>query len=89
MVNLTIRLSKSGSNSGLKPEHSLLEADEATLPPHLVDHADLPVVRGVGFLYPETCRINFVGVKAQRKLGDKVHICLMCNFPIAVYGRMV
>lgn len=88
MVNLTIRLSKSGSNSGLKPEHSLLEADEAALLPHLLD-TDLPVVKGLGFLCPETCSINFVGVKAHRKPGDKVHICLMCNFPIAIYGRMV
>ncbi|KAG0556092.1 hypothetical protein KC19_11G025400 [Ceratodon purpureus] len=87
MVNLTIRLSKVGSNSGLKPEPSLLEADEASLPPRLVD-GDLPVAKGTGFLFPGTCRINFVGVKAQRKPGDKVHICLMCDFPIAVYGRM-
>ena len=87
-MNLTIRLSKGGSNSGLKADHSLLKADEASLPPQLVD-ADLPIVKGIGFLYPETCRINFIGAKAQRKPGDKVHICLMCNFPIAVYGRMV
>lgn len=88
MVNLTIRLSKSGANSGLKPEHNLLEADETSLAPDFVD-ANLPVAKGIGFLFPETCRINFVGAKVQPKPGGKVHICLMCNFPIAVYGRLV
>ena len=88
MVNLMIRLSKSGANSGLKPEHNLLEADETSLAPHFLD-TNLHVVKGIGFLFPETCRINFVGAKVLPKPGGKVHICLMCSFPIAVYGRMV
>ncbi|XP_073391979.1 uncharacterized protein [Physcomitrium patens] len=87
MVNLTIRLSKAGGNSGLKAEQNLLEANEASLPSKLIG-ADLPHANGLGFSWSDICTVNIVGFKAQRKSGEKVHICLRCNFPIAVYGRM-
>lgn len=56
--------------------------------PHLID-TDLPLLRGVGVVPSEPCAVNFVGVKAHRRPGDKVHICVRCNFPIAVYGRLI
>jgi len=88
MVNLTTLLNKSRANSRLKPQHNLLEANETTLAPHFVE-GNLSIVKGIGFLFPETCKTNFVGAKVQPKNGSKVHICLMCNFPIVIYGRLV
>ena len=33
--------------------------------------------------------VDLIGVKSERKLGDKIHICVNCNFPINTYGRLV
>jgi E3 ubiquitin-protein ligase Hakai len=62
----------------------------SVLPPHLVGE-DLALARGLGTVSTDSssCVINLVGVKARRRPGDKVHICVRCNFPIAVYGRLV
>jgi hypothetical protein len=52
---------------------------------------DLALAKGLGTVSTDSssCVINLVGVKARRRPGDKVHICVRCNFPIAVYGRLV
>jgi E3 ubiquitin-protein ligase Hakai len=62
----------------------------SVLPPHLVGE-DLALAKGLGTVSTDSssCVINLVGVKARRRPGDKVHICVRCNFPIAVYGRLV
>lgn len=96
MVNLTICLVKAGAGAGGSPGENQ-ELAGGTIPsaskdpsmsPHLID-TDLPLLRGVGVVPSEPCAVNFVGVKAHRRPGDKVHICVRCNFPIAVYGRLV
>eukprot|EP00242_Pyramimonas_sp_CCMP2087_P015017 CAMPEP_0198212740 /NCGR_PEP_ID=MMETSP1445-20131203/27486_1 /TAXON_ID=36898 /ORGANISM="Pyramimonas sp., Strain CCMP2087" /LENGTH=181 /DNA_ID=CAMNT_0043887271 /DNA_START=113 /DNA_END=658 /DNA_ORIENTATION=- len=33
--------------------------------------------------------VDLIGVKSDRKLGDKIHICVNCNFPINTYGRLI
>lgn len=90
MVNLTIRLSKAGASPGAKhePVSTPATSEGPSIPPHLVD-VDLPLAKGLGILNTDACGVNFVGVKARRRPGDKVHICVRCNFPIAVYGRLV
>lgn len=92
MVNLTIRLGKAGVGPGGKQEQgggaSSGGVKGPSVAPHLVD-TDLPLLKGVGTVFSEPCAVNFVGVKARRRPGDKVHICVRCNFPIAVYGRLV
>ncbi|CAM6007348.1 unnamed protein product [Sphagnum balticum] len=61
----------------------------SVLPPHLVGE-DLALAKGLGTVSTDSSSfvINLVGVKARRRPGDKVHICVRCNFPIAVYGRL-
>jgi len=94
MVNLTIRLGKAGA-SGKQEQasggiNSVTTTKGPSIPPHLVPVVtDLPLLKGVGIVFSEPCAVNFVGVKARRRPGDKVHICVRCNFPIAVYGRLV
>ena len=92
MVNLTIRLGKAGVSPGGKQEQAGGSnpgtAKGPSISPHLVD-TDLPLLKGVGTVFSEPCAVNFVGVKARRRPGDKVHICVRCNYPIAVYGRLV
>jgi E3 ubiquitin-protein ligase Hakai len=61
----------------------------SVLPSHLVGE-DLALAKGLGTVSTDSSSyvINLVGVKARRRPGDKVHICVRCNFPIAVYGRL-
>jgi hypothetical protein len=33
--------------------------------------------------------VELLGHKSARRVGDKIHICTNCNFPISVYGRLV
>lgn len=93
MVNLTIRLGKAGASPGGGKQEQAGGINSVTtkgpsIPAHLVD-TDLPLLKGVGTVFSEPCAVNFVGMKARRRPGDKVHICVRCNFPIAVYGRLV
>lgn len=55
---------------------------------YLID-IDLLFLRGVGVVFLEFCVVNFVGVKVYCRFGDKVYICVWCNFLIVVYGRLV
>lgn len=92
MVNLTIHLSKAGFSCGLKEMHHIsatsLPDEGAAISPCLADCSS-PLLKGVGTVFSDACVGNSVGMKASRRPGDKVHLCVKCNFPIAVYGRLV
>ncbi|XP_065853131.1 E3 ubiquitin-protein ligase HAKAI homolog [Euphorbia lathyris] len=84
---MLIRLSKPSSESGggiVKP----LPADTVTVacPDHLV-LADLPVAKGIGASTAATT-VKTVGRRSRRQLGERVHFCVRCDFPIAIYGRL-
>lgn len=85
---MLIRLSKPSSESGggtVRP----LPADTVTVacPDHLV-LADLPVAKGIGAATAATI-VKTVGRRSRRQLGERVHFCVRCDFPIAIYGRLV
>ncbi|KAH9320761.1 hypothetical protein KI387_015400 [Taxus chinensis] len=56
-------------------------------PDHLV-LADLLVAKGLGLGLSNVKLVKTVGRKRRRRPGEKVHICLCCDFPIAIYGRL-
>lgn len=85
---LQIRLSTvptSDGGSGAKP----MQVDTVTVacPDHLV-LADLPVAKGLGSATASSL-VKTVGRKSRRQLGERVHFCVRCDFPIAIYGRLV
>lgn len=85
---LQIRLSKAPSSDGggaAKP----LPAETVTVacPDHLV-LADLPVAKGIGAATAASL-VKTVGRRSRRQLGERVHFCVRCDFPIAIYGRLV
>ncbi|XP_044474331.1 E3 ubiquitin-protein ligase HAKAI homolog [Mangifera indica] len=84
---LQIRLSKAPSSDGggaAKP----LPAETVTVacPDHLV-LADLPVAKGIGAATAASL-VKTVGRRSRRQLGERVHFCVRCDFPIAIYGRL-
>lgn len=86
---LQIRLSKvpqaEGGGGAVKP----LPAETVTVacPDHLV-LADLPVAKGIGAATAASI-VKSVGRRSRRQLGERVHFCVRCDFPIAIYGRLV
>lgn len=85
---LQIRLrrdSPTETGSGARP--SPTETVTVACPDHLV-LADLPVAKGIGSVTPTTV-IKPVGRRSRRQLGERVHFCVRCDFPIAIYGRLV
>ncbi|GER55832.1 RING/U-box superfamily protein [Striga asiatica] len=83
---LQIRLSKPASENGatVKPVH--VDSVTVACPDHLV-LADLPVAKSLG-LPCSTAIIKTVGRRSRRQLGERVHFCVRCDFPIAIYGRL-
>lgn len=84
---LQIRLrrdSPTETGSGARP--SPTETVTVACPDHLV-LADLPVAKGIGSVTP-TNVIKPVGRRSRRQLGERVHFCVRCDFPIAIYGRL-
>ncbi|KAF4356975.1 hypothetical protein F8388_015951 [Cannabis sativa] len=84
---LQIRLSKTPSTDGAgcaKP----MPVDTVTVacPDHLV-LADLPVAKGIGAAIAASL-VKSVGRRSRRQLGERVHFCVRCDFPIAIYGRL-
>ncbi|KAF8105116.1 hypothetical protein N665_0163s0086 [Sinapis alba] len=73
-----------GGGGGARP--SPTETVTVACPDHLV-LADLPVAKGIGSVTPTTV-INPVGRRSRRQLGERVHFCVRCDFPIAIYGRL-
>lgn len=86
---LQIRLSKvpqaESGGGAVKP----LPAESVTVacPDHLV-LADLPVAKGIGAATAASI-VKSVGRRSRRQLGERVHFCVRCDFPIAIYGRLV
>lgn len=90
---LQIRLSKGGGgssgNGGGVPGGKLaatVETVTVACPDHLV-LADLPVAKSLGAVTASAVRS--VGRRSLRHLGERVHFCVRCDFPIAIYGRIV
>ncbi|KAG5009930.1 E3 ubiquitin-protein ligase Hakai [Glycine soja] len=84
---LQIRLSKapaSEGSAGLKL--SPVETVTVACPDHLV-LADLPVAKGIGAATAASL-VKTLGRRSRRQLGERVHFCVRCDFPIAVYGRL-
>uniref|UniRef100_A0A9I9CVR0 RING-type E3 ubiquitin transferase n=1 Tax=Cucumis melo TaxID=3656 RepID=A0A9I9CVR0_CUCME len=85
---LQIRLSKvpqaESGGGAVKP----LPAESVTVacPDHLV-LADLPVAKGIGAATAASI-VKSVGRRSRRQLGERVHFCVRCDFPIAIYGRL-
>ncbi|GMI71393.1 hypothetical protein like AT5G01160 [Hibiscus trionum] len=84
---LQIRLSKgpsSDAGGSVKP----LPAETVTVacPDHLV-LADLPVAKSIGAATSSSL-VRTVGRRSRRQLGERVHFCVRCDFPIAIYGRL-
>ena len=88
MKMLQIRLRSvppSEGGAGAKP----VPMDTVTVicPDHLV-LADLPVAKGLGSATAVSL-VKTVGRRSRRQLGERVHFCVRCDFPIAIYGRLV
>ncbi|XP_023527487.1 E3 ubiquitin-protein ligase Hakai-like [Cucurbita pepo subsp. pepo] len=85
---LQIRLSKvpqaEGGAGAVKP--SPAESVTVACPDHLV-LADLPVAKGIGAATAASI-VKSVGRRSRRQLGERVHFCVRCDFPIAIYGRL-
>jgi hypothetical protein len=85
---LQIRLSKNPSSDGSAGvKHSPVETVTVACPDHLV-LADLPVAKGIGTATGSSVVRN-VGRRSRRQLGERVHFCVRCDYPIAIYGRLV
>ena len=85
---LQIRLSKAPASegpAGVKP--TPVETVTVACPDHLV-LADLPVAKGIGSATAASL-VKTLGRRSRRQLGERVHFCVRCDFPIAVYGRLV
>ncbi|XP_015580078.1 E3 ubiquitin-protein ligase HAKAI homolog isoform X2 [Ricinus communis] len=85
---MLIRLSKPSSESGGGGAAKPLPVDTVTVacPDHLV-LADLPVAKGIGAATAATL-VKTAGRRSRRQLGERVHFCVRCDFPIAIYGRL-
>ncbi|RYR62076.1 hypothetical protein Ahy_A04g019415 isoform D [Arachis hypogaea] len=84
---LQIRLSKapaSEGSAGVKPPP--VETVTVACPDHLV-LADLPVAKGIGSATAASL-VKTLGRRSRRQLGERVHFCVRCDFPIAIYGRL-
>lgn len=91
---LQIRLSKGGSavDGGGSTAKSPLPVETVTVacPDHLV-LADLPVAKSLGAITASSGSsvVKSVGRRSRRHLGERVHFCVCCDHPIAIYGRLV
>ncbi|TYI33269.1 hypothetical protein ES332_A04G121400v1 [Gossypium tomentosum] len=84
---LQIRLSKTPSSDAAGPVKPLpVETVTVACPDHLVI-ADLPVAKSIGAAISFSL-VKTVGRKSRRQLGERVHFCVGCDFPIAIYGRL-
>ncbi|MBA0750804.1 hypothetical protein Gogos_002189 [Gossypium gossypioides] len=84
---LQIRLTKTPSSDAAGPVKPLpVETVTVACPDHLVI-ADLPVAKSIGAAISSSL-VKTVGRKSRRQLGERVHFCVRCDFPIAIYGRL-
>lgn len=65
------------------------ESVTVACPDHLII-ADLPVAKSLGAVTTSAAAAaRAIGRRSRRPLGERVHICSRCEFPIAIYGRLV
>ncbi|XP_061339630.1 E3 ubiquitin-protein ligase HAKAI homolog [Gastrolobium bilobum] len=84
---LQIRLSKAPASEGSGgAKLSPVETVTVACPDHLV-LADLPVAKGIGAATAASL-VKTLGRRSRRQLGERVHFCVRCDFPIAIYGRL-
>ncbi|RDX90109.1 E3 ubiquitin-protein ligase Hakai, partial [Mucuna pruriens] len=84
---LQIRLSKAPASEGAAGvKLSPVETVTVACPDHLV-LADLPVAKGIGAATAASL-VKTLGRRSRRQLGERVHFCVRCDFPIAIYGRL-
>ncbi|XP_073281707.1 E3 ubiquitin-protein ligase HAKAI homolog isoform X1 [Primulina huaijiensis] len=83
---LQIRLTKPASESGGSAKPAPADNIRVACPDHLV-LADLPVTKSLGSASASAV-IKTVGRRSRRQLGERVHFCVRCDFPIAIYGRL-
>ncbi|XP_057517025.1 E3 ubiquitin-protein ligase HAKAI homolog [Amaranthus tricolor] len=84
---LQIRLNKGASlDNGTGVKLSPGEIVTVACPDHLV-LADLPVAKGLGSATSASI-VKIVGRRSRRQLAERVHFCVRCDFPIAIYGRL-
>lgn len=83
---LEIRLSKPTNESSGVAKTLPPETVTVACPDHLVI-SDLPVAKSLGTVNPSS-QLKTVGRRSRRQLGERVHFCVRCDFPIAVYGRL-
>ncbi|KAM2566776.1 E3 ubiquitin-protein ligase HAKAI homolog [Malus sylvestris] len=84
---LQIRLKSVTPPEGVSgAKHLGEETVTVACPDHLV-LADLPVAKGIGAATTTTL-VKTVGRRSRRQLGERVHFCVSCDFPIAIYGRL-
>ncbi|KAJ4962012.1 hypothetical protein NE237_021922 [Protea cynaroides] len=84
---LQIRLSKGSSlDSGGGAKSLPVDTVTVACPDHLV-LADLPVAKSLGNVSAASL-VKAVGRRSRRLLGDRVHFCVRCDFPITIYGRL-
>ncbi|KAL8260621.1 hypothetical protein R6Q59_028574 [Mikania micrantha] len=86
---LQIRLSNKSvaSESGGGAKLPSGETVTVACPDHLV-LAELPVAKSLGAASGVTL-VKTVGRRSRRPLGERVHFCVRCDFPIAIYGRLI
>ncbi|KAL3680048.1 hypothetical protein R1sor_023004 [Riccia sorocarpa] len=95
MVNLTIRLNAKGSGGETstpgKPAVEAPDTPKLICGGHLIQ-SELPTASGVGLVSDLAAATvppsGYLGYKVRRTAGDKVHFCVRCHFPIAIYGRL-
>ncbi|XVF76760.1 hypothetical protein PTKIN_Ptkin13bG0292800 [Pterospermum kingtungense] len=84
---LQIRLSKGpSSDAGGSVKPLPVETVTVACPDHLI-LADLPVAKSIGAATSSSL-VKTVGRRSRRQLGERVHFCVRCDFPIAIYGRL-
>ncbi|KAJ0234943.1 hypothetical protein HA466_0270500 [Hirschfeldia incana] len=86
MLQIRLRRDSPTDNTSNCPRASPTETVTVACPDHLV-LADLPVAKGIGSVTPTTVT-KPVGRRSRRQLGERVHFCVRCDFPIAIYGRL-
>ena len=85
---LQIRLSKAPAAEGVGGAKPLpVDCVTVACPDHLV-LAELPVAKGIGAATSASL-VKTVGRRSRRPLGERVHFCVRCDFPVAIYGRLV
>lgn len=87
---LQIRLSNkaTASESGVGAKLPSGETVTVACPDHLV-LAELPVAKSLGSASSGVTLVKTVGRRSRRPLGERVHFCVQCDFPIAIYGRLI